>query len=311
VRTGNLILGLTLAAWTAPAQVPATDAAGELFRLSTTAELVLLDVGVKDAAGERISNLTQAAFRVYDDGKLQRITHFSADDVPVTVGLVIDTSGSMRPKHNQVVTAALSFLRGSNRQDEVFVVNFGDRATSGLPADVPFSADIGQLRTALSWATPAGRTALYDGIQYALHHLEKGTRAKKTLLLVSDGGDNASTHHAADTLRAVRESRATIYTIGLFDEGDADRNPALLRGLAQVSGGESFLPKEVAEVEGICGQIAADIRTRYTIGYTPVRNGEEGSLRRIKVTATSPGGHKLVVHTRSSYVLPPGRKPVQ
>jgi Ca-activated chloride channel homolog len=299
-----LILGLAIAV-TLSAQVAAPELPEQPFKLSTTAEFVLLDVSVKDAAGAPVSKLGKDDFRVYEDGKLQQITHFASDDVPVTVGLVIDTSGSMRPKYPSVVTAALAFIRASNRQDEMFVVNFGDRVTKGLPESIPFTADIQRLRDALSFGVPAGRTALYDAIVFSLLHLEKGTCAKKTLMLVSDGGDNQSAHGSEETMRVVRASRATIYAIGIFDANDRDRNPGLLQRLAQVSGGEAFFPGHLSEVAGICTQIANDIRTRYTIGYVPVRVGEEGAWRKIKVVAAPRAGHKLVVHTRAGYVLPP------
>ena len=304
MRREILILVLAGAVQTIPAQVPAVEGSRDPFTMCTTAELVLLDVSVKDAAGGHISGLGKDNFRVYEDGKLQKITQFASEDVPVTVGLVIDTSGSMRSKYPDVVTAALAFIQASNREDEVFVVNFGDDVHPGLPEDVPFTDDIRQLRTALSWGTPAGRTALYDAILFSLQHLEKGTRDKKALVLVSDGGDNNSTHGPRELMRMVRESRATIYTIGIFDADDPDRNPALLRRFACVSGGEAFFPAQLSEVIGICRQIASDIRTRYTIGYVPVRDGEQGAMRKIKVVASGPGGGKLVVHTRTSYVLP-------
>jgi VWFA-related protein len=302
-----LILGLVAVAWALPAQTSGVEASEQPFKLSVTAEFVLLDVSVKDAAGEHISNLSKDNFRVYEDGKLQTITHFASDDVPVTVGLVIDTSGSMRAKYSEVVTAARAFIGASNRRDEIFVVNFGDRVSSGLPDNIPFTDDLNTLRAALSKTAPAGRTALYDAIVFSLHHLEKGKCDKKTLMLVSDGGDNSSTHGAEEVTRMVRESRATIYTIGIFDADDPERNPALLRRLAQVSGGESYFPRQLSEIAGICRQIASDIRTRYTIGYAPVRSGDQGSLRKIRVAASTPSGHKLVVHTRRSYLLPPKR----
>lgn len=300
------ILGLAVAAQTLPAQAPGVEASAQPFKLTATAELVLLDVSVKDAAGTHIANLSKDNFLVYEGGKLQNITHFAiaSADVPVTVGLVIDTSGSMRPKHKDVVTAALSFIQASNRKDEVFVVNFGDHVNSGLPDDLPFTADIRQLRAALSMGMPEGRTALYDAILFSLRHIEKGKCEKKALMLVSDGGDNSSTHRSEEVMRMVRGSLATIYTIGIFDEADADRNPGLLRRLAQVSGGEAYFPEQLSEVIGICRRIASDIRTRYTIGYVPVRSGEQGSPRKIKVTASGSGSHKLVVHTRTSYFLP-------
>ena len=301
----TLILGLAMVVRTLPTQVPTVEASERPFKLSATAELVLLDVSVKDSSGEHIANLSKDDFRVYEDGKVQKISHFASEDVPVTVGLVIDTSASMRPKYREVFTAAVSFIQASNRHDEVFVVNFGDRVTSGLPGGVPFTSDLGQLRMALSPGVPAGRTALYDAILFSLHHLEKGTRERKALMLVSDGGDNSSTHKPGEVMPGVRESRATIYTIGISDPDDPEQNPALLRQLALVSGGEAFFPENLSEVVGICGRIARDIRTRYTIGYVPLRSGQKGALRKIRVIASGSGGHKLVVHTRESYVLPP------
>ncbi len=302
-----LIFALAMSVQTRPARVPAAEVSDQSLNITVTAELVLLDVSVKDKAGEHVSNLSKGDFRVYEDGKLQEISQFGSDDVPVTVGLVIDTSGSMRSKHNDVITAAMSFIQGSNRNDEVFIVNFGDRVSYGLADGVLFTDNSRQLREALSLGVPEGRTALYDAILSSLHHLEKGKRDKKTLVLISDGGDNSSAHGSEEVMRTVRESRATIYTIGIFDADDHDRNPALLRRLAQVSGGEAFFPEQLSEVTGICRQIASDIRIRYTIGYVPVRNAEQGSQRKIKVIASKPGGHKLVVHTRTSYFLPERR----
>jgi len=302
-----LILGLAVAVRTLPAQVPAVDASGQSFKLSVTAELVLLDVSVKSATGDHVSGLTKDSFRVYEDGKLQTVSHFASEDVPVTAGMVIDMSGSMRSKRAEVVTAALALIGASNRSDEIFVVHFNDGASLGLPANIPFTDDLPQLRSALWRGTPEGRTALNDALFLALKHLERGKRDRRTLVLVSDGGDNSSVHKTDEVVRTVLESPATIYTIGIFDEDDPDRNPRLLRRLSQISGGESFLKVQLGAVMGICGQIARDIRTRYTIGYIPVRSGAPGSLRKIKVTASTPGGHNLAVHTRTGYVLPSNR----
>jgi len=305
-----LIFGLAVALRTLPAQLavparaPAVAALEQPFKLTATADLVLLDVSVKDAAGAHVPNLSRDNFQVYEDGKLQTITHFGRDDVPVTVGLVIDTSGSMQSKYNDVVIAALALIHASNPRDEIFVVNFGDRVSYGLPDGTPFTGDPGQLRAALALGAPAGRTALYDAILSSLDHLEQGKRDKKTMVLISDGGDNSSAHASDEVMRAVRESRATIYTIGIFDAGDQDRNPGLLRRLAHMSGGEAFFPAQLSAAIGICRQIASDIRTRYTMGYVPIRSGERGSLRKIRVTASTPAGSRLVVHTRTSYSLP-------
>ncbi len=285
------------------AQAPAGDLEHP-FKLTVTAELVLLDVSVKDAAGANVPNLGKEDFQVYENGRLQTITQFGSDDVPVTVGLVIDTSGSMGPKYNEVVTAALLLIRASNPKDETFVVNFGDRVSYGLPDGIPFTDDPEKLRAALALSVPAGRTALYDAIVSSLHHLNQGTRDKRALVLISDGGDNASTHTSEEVMDVVRESRTTVYAIGIYDADDHDRNPGLLRRLAHVSGGEAYFPAQLSEATSICQQIASDIGTRYTVGYVPIQSGAQGSLQKIKVTASTPGGHRLVVHTRTSYSIP-------
>ena len=295
------VVGLAIVLGTLAGQTPAVD---QPFKFSATAKLVLLDVSVKDPNGGAISGLEMNNFRVYEDGKLQRIAHFAHDDVPVTVGLIIDTSGSMRRKYREVATAAMVFIRASNRNDEVFIVNFSDGVRFGLPANIAFTDDIEGLRAALSRGIPAGRTALNDAVVSSLSHLEKGKREKKALVLVSDGGDNNSSHRSADVMKIVRESRATIYAIGVYDEDDSDRNPRVLERLSQVSGGEAFLDVQLSKVSGICRQIASDIRTRYTIGYVPVQTSGGDTLRKIKVVASQSGGPRLLVHTRTSYLLP-------
>lgn len=273
------------------------------YTLSTTSRLVLLDVGVKDSTGGFVSGLTKDNFKVYEDGKLQDISQFSNADVPVTVGLVIDESGSMRPKRPDVITAALEFIHDSNPQDEMFVVNFNEKAKFGLPSDVPFSDKTLQLRSALVMGTPEGRTALYDAIELALQHLTLGRQSRKALMVVSDGGDNVSSNTKADVMRDALESLTTIYTIGIFDENDPDRNPAVLEKLAQVSGGVAYFPKQLDQVIPICKRIAKDLRTRYTIGYIPPSEGK--AVRHIKVVASAPDHGNLNVRARSSYVYSP------
>src|ERR1017187_9734070 len=164
------------------------------FTITAHAELVLLDVSVKEAKGGYISDLKKENFQVYENGKLQTISQFSSEDTPITVGLVIDDSRSMRPKRMDVVNSALAFIDASNPRDEMFVTHFNDHVRRGLPAAIAFTGDQNLLRTAL-WNSPAeGMTSLYDGILDALHQLESGRQDKKSLVVISDGGDNASTH---------------------------------------------------------------------------------------------------------------------
>jgi len=296
-----LLLGAALAATGRPQTSGDEPSPG--FTLRTTSRLVLLDVSVKDSKGGFVSGLTQDQFKVYEDGKPQVISQFSNSDVPVTVGIVVDESGSMRRKRPEVLTAALEFIHASNPQDEMFVVNFNERARRGLPDLVPFSDNINQLRAALWQGDPEGRTALYDAIELAMRQLQLGRRAKQALVVISDGGDNVSKHTLAEVTHDLLNSLVTLYTVGIFDQDDPERNPGVLEKLAHVSGGVVYFPKQLDQVIPICKQIAQDIRTRYTIGYIPLAEGK--AVRRIKVVAAAPGHENLMVRTRTSYQFSP------
>jgi VWFA-related protein len=275
------------------------------FTIRTTSRLVLLDVSVKDASGGFVSGLSKDNFKVYENGQPQPVTQFANADIPVTVGIAVDESGSMRPKRAEVVTAALAFNQASNPMDEMFIINFNEKPRRGLPDDVLFSDDVQQLRLALYQGIPEGRTALYDAVEMSLNQLEFGRRDKKTLVVISDGGDNHSRHTLEDVTREVLRSVATIYTVGLYDEDDPESNEGVLKKLANVSGGVFYHPKALDEIIPICRQIAKDIRTRYTIGYVPPAEGK--AERHIKVVASSPDHTKLLVRTRTSYVFSPDK----
>jgi VWFA-related protein len=274
------------------------------FRILTDVELVLLDVSVKDSEGGYVTGLAKDQFQIYENGVLQKIAEFSSGDVPVTVGLVMDNSGSMIPRRKNLIEAGVAFIEASNPLDEIFVVNFNDKVRYGLPDSVPFTGDINLLRRALSLQRPEGRTALYDAVAVALKHLKSGRRDKKALVVVSDGGDTCSTRTNKDVMRLIHESAATIYTVGIFDAEDPDRNPGVLKRIASLSGGECFLPEEPEPILPICQKIARDIRNRYTIGYHPVRTSDKGAERKIRVVASSPERKKLIVRTRTGYRLP-------
>jgi len=275
---------------------------GEDFTIKTTSRLVILDVSVKASKGGFVGGLGKEHFRVYENGKLQEITQFANTDIPVTVGIIVDESGSMGPKRGDVITAALAFIGGSNPQDEVFVINFNEKAYRGLPEGTLFSDNMLQLRDALWKNPPEGRTALYEAVLLGLKQLNQGHRDKRTLVVISDGGDNVSTHKLEDVLEGVMDSFATIYTIGIFDEDDPDRNPGVLRKLAHLSGGEAYFPTKLEEVIPICRQIAKEVRTRYTIGYVPSLENGPG-IRHIQVKVSSPDGGKLIALTRTGYMF--------
>jgi Ca-activated chloride channel homolog len=271
------------------------------YTLRTDVVLVLLDVSVKDSQGRFVRDLGKDNFSLFEDGKRQNITVFDSEDRPVTLGILLDQSFSMTPKRQDVLTAAETLINESNRLDEVFVIHFGDRVSFGLPGNVPFSDDIRQLRTALSRGVPGGRTALNDAIFEGLQHLRLGRRDKKTLVLVSDGGDTASEHNRKETLEFVQRSVATIYTIGLFDPNDPDHDTHFLRQLAKISGGEPYFPATPGELVPLCRRIAKEIRMRYTIGYTPQPGDRPNSLRHIQVHAGGAGYGKLTVRCRNKY----------
>lgn len=273
------------------------------FKLSSDVELVLLDASVKDPKGGFVSGLKKENFHILENGKPQSITVFQAGDIPVTLGLVVDNSGSMRNKRPDVVVAALTFVQQSNPKDELFVVNFNDRVSFGLPPNQPFTDVHGPLREALLTNPVQGRTSLNDALKAALAHLEKGRQAKKTLVLISDGGDNMSETTDEEVFQLARLSRATIYTIGIYDASDRDRNPGFLKKLAAITGGQAYLPGDhEGRLVEVGEKIAKDIRTRYTIGYIPENRTMDGAVRKLRVSASDDSGTKFDVRTRTEYL---------
>lgn len=293
------LLGFVVAA-----QKGANQTAPSVFTISDNVDLVLLEVSVKDPRGGYVTGLTQKNFEVFEDGHRRDITQFASVDTPVTVGLVVDNSGSMGPKRPEVILAGLAFAKESNPQDEFFVVNFNNSVVRGLPRGMLFTDNLQKLRAALYYGRPVGQTALYDAIAYSLKHLEYSHRDKRTLIVVSDGGDNVSTTTFPELLKLVESSRATIYTVGLYDPSDHDLNPGVLRKLASVSGGEFFEPETLDQVIPVFNKISKDIRNSYTMGYVPDETNDKKTVRSVKVIATE-NGRKLNVHTRTTYINTP------
>jgi VWFA-related protein len=287
-------------------QTPSTlqDRPGDGYRIRVNANLVVLHATVQDRKSILVSGLDKDNFQVSEDGTLQQIKYFNHEDIPVTVGLVIDNSGSMGRKRAEVIAAALAFARSSNPQDQMFVVNFNEHVRFALPGNTPFTDQVSQLEVALSRIITTGQTALYDAVAAALEHLKKGDRDKKVLIVVSDGGDNASKHNLAQIMAMAQRADAIIYTIGLFDDQDDDRNPRVLKQLAEETGGDVFLPKSLKETVPICERIARDIRNQYTISYVPANRKQDGTYRVIQVKASTPGRGHLSVRTRAGYRAP-------
>lgn len=283
---------------------PTPSRPGDEYTIRVDVEMVILHATAQDHKHALVSGLDKDNFQVYEDGVLQPIKNFSHEDIPVTVGLVIDNSGSMGPKRTDVIAAALAFARSSNPQDQIFVVNFNERVSYGLPDNTPFTDQVAQLEVALSRIRAQGETALYDALAAALEHLRMGNRDKKVLIIISDGGDNASKHKLTEIVTMVGQPDAIIYTIGIFDEQDPDRNPVVLKRLAKDTGGEAFLPESLRDIAPICEKIAHDIRNQYTISYAPTNRKRDGTYRVIEVRASAPGRGRLSVRTRTGYFAP-------
>ena len=282
----------------------------EPYKISVNVSSVVLHATVENHKGAPVSGLGKEDFQVYEDGALQQIEYYSHEDIPVTVGLVLDNSGSMAPKRTEVIAAALAFARSSNPQDQMFVVNFNEHVTFGLPADMPFTDQTWQLQAALSKFKTTGETALYDALAAAIEHLKKGNRDKKVLIVVSDGGDNASKYNLSQIVEMAEKSDAIIYTIGIYTEDDPDQKPEALQKLSKATGGEAFFPQSVADVVPLCERIAHDIREQYTLAYSPANRKQDGAYRVIQVKATAPGQGRLSVRTRAGYYAPLKPQPI-
>jgi len=283
---------------------PAPPNDADDYKIAVNVGLVVLPVTVTDRKGAFVPDLHQEDFKVYETGRLQQIASFQPEDMPVTVGLVVDNSGSMGPKRPAVIAASLAFVRSSNSQDQMFVVNFNQTVSLGLPQSIPFTSDQQQLREALSKNPPAGNTALYDAIAAALEHLKAGSRDKRALIVVTDGGDNSSQIKVQELLKMAESSNATIYTIGIFDQSYSHENPDVLKRLSKLTGGQAFFPESVSEVFKVSEQISRDLRQQYTIGYVPADRTPDGRYRTIRVTAKASGKGRLYVRTRTGYLIP-------
>jgi VWFA-related protein len=295
-------------------RAPSADKKGREYTINVDVNLVVLHATVLDKKGHIENDLKEQDFRVYEDGAPQRLSVFTHADIPVTMGIVIDDSGSMREKREAVNAAALAFVKTSNPQDQVFVVNFNDVYYLDTPGD--FAANIEDLKSALGKIDSRGGTALYDAVYASLDHVKLGNRDKKVLLVITDGEDNASRYSFEELLRYAQKSDAVIYTIGLLGTeepgglfkihgGSAHRAAKVLEKIAESTGGQAYLPKSLEEVGGTCEQVARDIRNQYTLAYYPSNAKKDGSFRAVRIDAFAPGSHtKLAVRTRPGYYAP-------
>lgn len=270
-------------------------------------ELVVLHVSVRDRGGRYITGLDRDAFTVIDDGKPQTIAMFSADDVPASVGLLIDNSNSMRPNRERVIASAVEFVKHSHPQDEIFVLTFNEDVRHAWGPSITGRTDPARFASAMSQAIVArGMTAIHDAIVAGLQRVAHGLHSRQVLIAVSDGDDNASNATRDEVLEKVPESDAAIYTIALIDPLTREGNPKLLRRLARATGGESYQPRRAEDISEAFDEIARDIRSAYTLAYAPtpaaVGKSATGERRRtVRVYVRSKDGRALRVRTRDGY----------
>jgi VWFA-related protein len=278
-------------------QEPATESGSFVFHADV--QEVLLHATVIDAKQHMITSLDKDAFTVFEDGKPQVINSFHREDVPISLGIVIDNSGSMREKRAKVAKAAVNLVRASNPQDEVFVVNFSDEYF----LDQPFTNKVSLLQEALEKYETRGGTALYDAVVASADELKRhGRLQKKILFIVTDGEDDASRESLEQAVRRLQEENGpTVYAIGLLGEERQRRARRALETIAERTGGIAFFPRTLDEVDAISNAVARDIRNQYTIGYKPTTPKTVGGYRTVRVEARARGYGKLTVRTRSGY----------
>ncbi|MEO8597442.1 MAG: VWA domain-containing protein [Candidatus Solibacter sp.] len=285
---------------------PAAEA-DTIFRSDT--RIVVCHTTVVDKTGHLVTNLPQSAFTIYENKIKQEIRRFRREDVPVSLGLVIDNSGSMRNKLEQVKAAALALVKDSNPDDEVFIVNFNDTAYLDNPKDKDFTNEMVELQAALARIDARGGTAMRDAIAMSIQHLKKAHRDKKVLVVITDGNDNSSIASLEKIMKDSHQSDVLIYGVGLLAEeerGEAGRARKALNNLAEATGGKTFFPVDVADVDAIAHQVAKDIRNQYIIEYSPRNSAMDGTFRAIKIAVKAAGGPS--VRTRSGYYATPDAK---
>jgi VWFA-related protein len=277
--------------------------------LHSDTRVVVCNTTVTDESGQLITNLPQSAFSVFEDGVRQQIRVFNREDLPVSLGLIIDNSGSMRAKRASVEAAALALVKDSSPRNEVFVVNFNDIAYIDVPHGKAFTSDIEEMKQALTRIDARGSTAMRDAVQVSLDHLRANAhQEKKGLVMVTDGVENVSkvSRSLEELVRNARQSGVVIYCVGLLtdeDKRDAAAAKQQLNALAEATGGETFYPKDVSAVDRIAHQVAREIRSQYTIEYTPSNTAMDGAFRKIRVAVSAPG--RLTPRTRTGYYATP------
>jgi len=256
--------------------------------------------------GRLVTGLEQENFRVFEDGVEQEILRFSSQDVPVSIGVIFDMSGSMSDKIDKSKQAAVQFFRTANPQDEFFLVNFNDRAQ--LVSQ--FTGSVDDLQNRLMYVGAHGLTALYDGVYLGLSEMRGAHNTKKALLIISDGGDNHSRYSETEVRKFVREADVQIYAIGLFEPDggptqEERQGPGLLADLTAMTGGRAFSVQNLNQLPDVASKISMELRNQYVLGYRPSHREHDGKWRKIKVKLRPPKGlPPLTVSAKTGYFAP-------
>jgi Ca-activated chloride channel family protein len=273
---------------------------------SVTSELVMLNVTVRDKSKRYLDGIQQDAFTIFENERPQPIRFFMAEDAPVTIGLLIDNSGSMQPNRDLVVAAAHAFAKTSNPRDDLFALVFNEEVHPALTTEAPFTNDPDTLRRALDrTVNTRGRTALYDALARGLQYVEKGSHERKVLVVVTDGADNASAETFENVVQKIQASNVLVFVVAIVDPIDMAPTWKRLRDFTDVSGGETFHPDSVKKVNEVLQRIAVEIRHTYVMAYEPPEPADVASLRHIRVAVRLPNNQKASVRTRTGYVAPP------
>jgi Ca-activated chloride channel homolog len=274
--------------------------------LKVDVELVLVNATVTDSLNRYVSGLEGNHFQIWEDKIEQKVEYFSAEDVPISIGVIFDVSGSMKDKISTARQAAATFLKTGNPEDEYFLVEFANRPE--VASD--FTTDVTKLQSKLIMTPAKGMTAMYDSVYLGLEKLKEGTNPKKALLLITDGEDNRSRYTFQNVKEFVKEQDVQIYSIGIVDEwnsqlGAGKTGRAMIEELAELTGGQAFFPDSVYELEDICTKIAVELKNQYVIGYHTTNGAKDGKWRKIRVKVNPPKGiQRLNVRAKQGYYAP-------
>ncbi|HSW40377.1 MAG TPA: VWA domain-containing protein [Acidobacteriota bacterium] len=289
-----------------------TSAAQEAFKLGVHVDLVMMYASAFDGKGNFVTGLTQENFRVYEDGIEQTIKFFAREDIPVSTGILLDISASMRGKSDQVNLAALSFINASNPDDELFLIGFNDEVV--LLQD--FTGDRDDIQDALQNVVVTGGTALYDAVYLGVQKAATGDRSKKAILLISDGEDKDSFHSLNEVMARIDETDVQVFSIGILDKVPqqslfgrwskriSQKAVDSLKKISESTGGKAFFPEALPEIHDIVAEVSRELRSQYSIGYVSSNTARDGSFRHVKIELTGPGTSNVNIRHRRGYFAP-------